>query len=117
MTLDEIDQLCTALPGCEVRYPFDSDVRAWCIGKKMFAWCATSRTPLEIQIKADTTLVPYLVENYEFILPGYHMNKRHWITVRGQDCPDDMLTDLIEDSHILVARSLPNREQIRLLGD
>ena len=117
MTLDEIDQLCTALPGCEVRYPFDSDVRAWCIGKKMFAWCAVGRTPLEIQIKADSTLVPYLVENYEFILPGYHMNKRHWITVRGQESPAEMLASLIEDSHVLVARSLPRREQIRLLGD
>lgn len=117
MTLDEIDKLCTALPGCEVRYPFDSDVRAWCIGKKMFAWCATNRTPLEIQLKADTTLVPYLVQNYKFILPGYHMNKRHWITVRGLDCPDEMLANLLEDSHGLIVGSLPKTRQIQLLSD
>ena len=117
MTLDEIDNVCTAWPGCEVRYPFDSDVRAWCIGKRMFAWCGTNRTPLVIQLKADSTLVPYLVENYEFILPGYHMNKRHWITVQTQKCPEEMLANLIEDSHNLVVRSLPKREQIRLLGD
>lgn len=119
MTLDEIDKICRQLVACQVRYPFDSNpqIRSWCIGKKMFAWTDTGSNPPVIQLKADPDLVPSLIENYEAIQPGYHMNKRHWVSVDAQKCDSAMLTNLLEDAHMLVANALPRAERARLLGD
>lgn len=117
MTLDEVNTFSTDLTGCEIRYPFDSSptVRAWCIGKKMFAWSATDHQPPTVQLKANPDLVPMLIQNYACIAPGYHMNKKHWITVHIADCDRDLLAGLIEDAHGLVAAKLPRGERIRFL--
>ena len=119
MTLDDINTFCLNLPACKVRYPFDSnpDLRAWCNARKMFAWCSTESSPLKIQLKAHPELIPMLVHTYEFIQPGYHMNKRHWITVLASECPDTMLNQLLEDAHALVVESLPKRDRLRFLAD
>lgn len=118
MTLNEIDEFCLGLPGTSARYPFDANatVRAWCIGKKMFAWTSTNQRPIVVQLKADPDLVPDLVANYESITPGYHMNKRHWISVNAKQCDSGMLSGLLQDSHQLVAASLPRAKRLRLLG-
>lgn len=119
MTLEEIDRYCINLPGTSVRYPFDSNptLRAWCIGRKMFAWTITDDLPISVQLKADPDLVPMLIANYTSIGPGYHMNKRHWITVAADRCDVAMLQGLLEDAHNLAAKSLTRADRIRLLGD
>lgn len=119
MTLDEINEVCRNLPGCTVRYPFDSNsgVRAWCIGTKMFAWADVHKDSIVVQLKADPDLVPAIIDNYESIQPGYHMNKRHWVSVIAATCDADMLVGLLQDAHQLIANSLPKAEQLRLLGD
>lgn len=118
MTLNDFNMFCQALPGCSVRYPFAShpDLHAWCIGTKMFAWAITSEQPLMIQLKADPDLVPDLIANYEAIHPGYHMNKRHWVTVKAS-CDPAMLRHLLEDAHGLVVAQLSKPERLRLLAD
>lgn len=119
MTLDDIDTFARSLPACEVRYPFDSapDLRTWCIGRRMFAWSTTNDAPLAVQVKAHPDLVPDLIQNYACISPGYHMNKKHWITVHVSAGDDALLRGLLEDAHSLVAAKLPKAERLRLLGD
>lgn len=119
MTLDELDTFCQALPVCHVRYPFDSapNLRAWCIRKRMFAWCVTNDAPLTVQVKADPNLIPALIDNYSCILPGYHMNKKHWITIQIAKCDQTMLEGLLEDAHSLIAASMPKAERLILSGD
>ncbi len=119
MTLNDIDRFCRDLPGCTVRYPFDTNphIRAWCIGKKMFAWTSTTYAPLTVQIKANPDLIPDLIASYDSVMPGYHMNKRHWISVNVESCDPQMLKGLIEDSHSLIAMSLPQAERLKLLRD
>lgn len=117
MTLDEIDTFCCDLPGCEVRYPFGEDIRTWTVNRKMFAWTVVDQKQTVVQIKVDPDLLPSLVENYSFIRPGYHMNKRHWISVDAAACDDAMLRGLLEDAHLLIVHALPRKDQLRLLGD
>lgn len=119
MTLDQIDQFCRTLPACEVRYPFESNpkIRAWCLHRKMFAWTVTEQQPPMIQLKADPDLVPTLISAYESVLPGYHMNKRHWITVNASTCEPEMLLGLLEDAHNLIAISLPKAVRIGFQSD
>lgn len=119
MTLDEIDSYCLGLPGCSVRYPFERSpsLRAWCIGKKMFAWTVTNNAPLTVQVKASPELIPTLIANYQCINPGYHMSKNHWITILTEDCEDTLLRGILEDAHSLIAHAMPRAERLRLLGD
>lgn len=119
MSLDELDDYCRSLPGCTVRYPFGTNpqIRAWCIGTRMFAWTITDHQPITVQLKADPELIPTLITSYQAILPGYHMNKRHWISVTATLCDKRMLQDLLVDSHQLVADSLPKAGRLSLLVD
>lgn len=119
MTLHDIDQFCGGLTGCTVRYPFDTNpgIRAWCIGKRMFAWTNTRQHPVVVQLKAHPDLVPMLIESYSCVHPGYHMNKRHWISVDADTCEPQKLIGLLEDAHHLVANALSRAEQMRLLSD
>lgn len=117
MTLDSLNAICMGLLGTEVRYPFGAETRTWCLSKKMYAWCVIGKEPLEVQLKAESALIPHLTASYAFIRPGYHMNKRHWITVDVSHRPDEMLKQLLEDAHALVVTGLPQRERLKYLGD
>jgi predicted DNA-binding protein (MmcQ/YjbR family) len=62
-------------------------------------------------VKCDPALAEDLRASYDAIRPGYHLNKRHWITMTlGADAGDALVRDLIEDSHDLVRpRPRPRR--------
>lgn len=74
------------------------------------------RDPLTVNLKCDPEDAIRLREEYEgLIIPGYHMNKRHWntVTVDGQ-LPDRLVRELVEDSYDLVVAGLPRAERLRL---
>lgn len=90
-------------------YPFGKDVAVYKVGDekgKMFALIQEDSKPVRLSLKCDPTLAELLREKYETILPGYHLNKRHWNTIicSGQ-VPDDELRDLIRHSYELVVNS------------
>lgn len=61
-------------------------------------------------LKADPDDAVALREQHAAITPGYHMNKRHWITVEGgQTIDEKLLKELLVDSHRLVVRGFPSR--------
>jgi predicted DNA-binding protein (MmcQ/YjbR family) len=71
---------------------------------KMFAVCVTTSEPLAVSLKCDPELAVALRAEYASIVEGYHLNKRHWITITlGSDCPDDRVRQLVQDSNDLVA--------------
>lgn len=102
----EIAAVITSLPGVILDYPFGEDVAVYKIGDekgKMFALLPEKGDPVRISLKCDPTLAELLREKYETVLPGYHLNKKHWNTIicSGQ-VPDDELRDLIRHSYELV---------------
>jgi predicted DNA-binding protein (MmcQ/YjbR family) len=69
-----------------------------------------------VNLKCDPDDAVRLRGEYEgLIVPGYHMNKRHWntVTVDGE-LPDRLVRELIEDSYDLVVAGLPRAERLRL---
>ena len=105
----EILETISSLPGVVLDYPFGEDVAVYKIGSekgKMFALVPEEGLPVRISLKCDPTLAELLREKYETVLPGYHLNKRHWNTIicSGQ-VPDDELRDLIRHSYELVKNS------------
>jgi predicted DNA-binding protein (MmcQ/YjbR family) len=74
---------------------------------KMFAVSVGASEPLDVSLKCDPDRAANLRREHSAVVEGYHLNKRHWITVTlNADVPDDMVRELIEDSYDLVASSL-----------
>ena len=70
---------------------------------RMFAVSVTSTEPLDVSVKCDPDIAADLRRSFAAITEGYHLDKRHWITVTlGGDAGDALVRDLIEDSHDLV---------------
>ena len=108
MDARELKAACLAFPGAREEFPFGDEVSVFKVAAKMFAACDLDGQPLQLSVKCDPELAVQLRATYPAIVPGYHMNKRHWntITLDGS-LPDQMVTDLLGDSYDLVVASLP----------
>lgn len=117
MKQKELEELILAKPGTRLDYPFNEVAAVYKVHEKMFALIAEGTEPLNISLKCDPQLSEVLREKYESVLPGYHLNKKHWITVvlSGQ-LSDDEVVDLINHSYDLVVTSLPKNVQEKLRG-
>ncbi len=103
MKPEELREWCLALPGAEETFPFSPGTSVFKVRGKIFAISALGEAPLEVSLKCDPGLAELLRNGLAGVRPGYHLNKRHWITVTiGADVPDGQVRDLIEDSHDLV---------------
>ncbi len=84
------------------------------VGGKMFALADVDNFT-SINLKCDPGKAIELREQYAGISPGYHMNKKHWITVNvNEDVPDTLLQELISASYTLVYDSLPKKLKYEL---
>jgi len=96
---------CMSMPGATETFPFDPGVSVFkAPSGKMFAITAESSEPLDVSVKCDPDISEALRAEFESIMPGYHLNKRHWITITlGGDVPDRRVRQLIQDSYDLVS--------------
>ncbi|MFC7376206.1 MULTISPECIES: MmcQ/YjbR family DNA-binding protein [unclassified Brachybacterium] len=101
-------QRALSLPATALEHPFGPEydvIKA--LGKMVLFAAFLQREPIVV-LKADPDDARMLRENIAGIDRGYHMNKRHWITVRAHPSVDRaLLEDLVTDSYRLVIASLP----------
>ncbi|MEV7870916.1 MmcQ/YjbR family DNA-binding protein [Streptomyces sp. NPDC088124] len=116
LTAGAVRSYCLGLNGASEDTPFprNEELTVFRVGGKIFAFCALEETPLTISLKCDPEEAPRLRETYEAIVPGWHLNKRHWNTVTVAALPARMVRELIEDSYDLVVSGLPKAERLRL---
>jgi predicted DNA-binding protein (MmcQ/YjbR family) len=99
---------CLAQNGAVEEFPFGPETSVFKVGGKLFALAALNRKPLEVSLKCEPELALELRGSYDAVRPGYHLNKRHWNTVTvGEDVPDRLVRDMVEDSYDLVVEGLP----------
>lgn len=104
MNRDELRRECLRHRGAREDFPFGPRTSVFKVGTKMFALSALAATPLSVSVKCDPELGERLRASYEAIVPGYHLNKRHWLTITcGGAAPDDLVRELVGGSHELVA--------------
>lgn len=92
------------MPNARLDYPFGEGVAVYKAGDKMFALISESKDPVQLSLKCDPKLSQLLREKYDEVMPGYHLNKKHWNTLvlTGQlQWPE--VQDLIRHSYNLVA--------------
>ena len=93
------------MPNATLDYPFGEGVAVYKVNDKMFALIHEGSNPVRISLKCDPQLAILLREKYESVMPGYHLNKKHWNTIilTGQ-LNDEEVRDLIRHSYELVAK-------------
>jgi len=98
-----VEAYILGLPDAKLDYPFGEGVAVYKAGDKMFALIDEKSSPLRISLKCDPQLAQTLRERYESVLPGYHLNKKHWNTIilTGQLTWEEV-QDLIRHSYELV---------------
>ena len=108
MTLEELRCHLLSYPGSSEEYPFDPVTLVCKVGGKMFALVGTDELPVRINLKTLPEQGDLMRQLYPAIIPGYHMNKRHWNTVVLDGSLDDsFVREMIAESYRLVVAGLP----------
>jgi len=110
----EIQEFILSQPNSWVDFPFGPEVEVYKAGprgnnsgdkskSKMFALIATNKDPVNLSLKCDPVLAEALREKFVSVMPGYHLNKKHWNTiVCSGELSEQELQDLIILSYRLV---------------
>ena len=116
MSPAELRDHCLSFPGAEETFPFGPNTSVFKVAGKMFALSQLAADPLRVSLKCEPELAEALRGAHAAVLPGYHLNKRHWNTVViDGSLPDEAIRDMVEDSYDLVVSKLP-RTRRRALG-
>lgn len=106
-------QACLQFGSVHEDYPFDTN---WAAirhndNNKVFAFVYNHADRVCINLKAIPPLVTAWQRQYSAVLPAYHMNKRHWITVLlDGSLSDEVIPSLIADSYALTKSAKVNRQ-------
>ena len=104
MTPAQLRRFCLGLEDAEETFPFGAETSVFKVRGKMFALVALRRKPLQVSVKCEPELGEQLRGTYDEIAPGYHLNKRHWLTITcGGAAPDELVRELVGGSYELVA--------------
>jgi predicted DNA-binding protein (MmcQ/YjbR family) len=113
MDADAIRALCESLPAATWDYPFGPGVRVYRVASRIFALVDDGGA--SVSLKCDPGLADALRQTFSAITPGYHLNKRHWNTIRLDGMvPAQQVADLVRHAHELVLRSLPKKQRAAL---
>jgi predicted DNA-binding protein (MmcQ/YjbR family) len=106
MTHKKVEDYLLTMPEAKLDYPFGENTAVYKANDKMFALVSEKKEPVQISLKCDPLLAETLREKYESVMPGYHLNKKHWNTIILTGQLDwDEIKDLIRHSYDLVAKT------------
>lgn len=111
MNIESYRNICMDMQGVTEEFPFDKNTLVFKVMGKMFAL-----TDLDLFTSINLKCTPEagveLRERNPAVQPGYHMNKKHWITVQMDgSVPDKLLKSWIVESYNLVAKTLTRSQK------
>jgi predicted DNA-binding protein (MmcQ/YjbR family) len=110
MNIETLQQYCLSKKGVTEETPFGPDNLVYKVGGKMFLLASLDSVPLQFNAKCDPEEAIQLRDAHACVLPGYHMNKKHWNTILVDGTVSDKeLQQWIDASYHLVVDSLPQK--------
>lgn len=118
MNIEDFRTYCLSFRGVHEKMPFekaaseyDRNLLVFCIADKWF--CFVNIDVFDFcNLKCPPEQTEELREKYEGIRPGYHMNKKHWISVYfDKDILDQTIKELVKQSYDIVKASLSKKEK------
>jgi predicted DNA-binding protein (MmcQ/YjbR family) len=114
MNIEYFRKHCLSKKGVTEEFPFDNETLVFKVMGKMFALTNVENFS-SINLKADPEIGVELREKYASVKPGYHMNKKHWITVlMDGTISDKLVCEWIENSYHLVVSALTKSQKAAL---
>lgn len=112
----ELHDHCLSFAGTEETFPFGARTSVFKVGGKMFALSQLGATSLSVSLKCEPALAEALRQAHAAVIPGYHLNKKHWNTViLDGSLSDQAIHEMIEDSYDIVVSKLKQADR-RALG-
>ena len=107
MNIETLREYVLQKPSVTEGFPFGEDTLVFKINNKIFLLVSLSAAPLQFNVKCNPDKAIELREEYpENILPGYHMNKKHWNTViMDRKLKDKLVQEMIDESYHLVSKN------------
>lgn len=110
MNIETIREYCLSKPGAEETLPFGPDTLVYKVGGKAFLLMGMDNVELSFNVKCDPARAIELREQYPCVIPGYHMNKKHWNTIIVDGSVSrKQLEEWIDHSYELVVNFLPKK--------
>lgn len=117
LKLQELEKILLKKPASYIDFPFGDDTMVLKVSNKMFALINIKNSPLRINLKCEPNDAIAYREIYKSVVPGYHMNKKHWNTIILEGIiPKDILIEMIDDSYNLVFNKLTKKEKEKILS-
>lgn len=115
MELEVIAAFALEFPEVTEEQPFGPEVDVYKVVGKVFLLLAPERTPPTISVKCEPGLAVSLRAEYDAVIPGYHLNKKHWNTViLDGSIPDDEIEEMVSHSYERVVAGLAKAVRQRL---
>ena len=115
MNKTELEKYLLNLNGSDSSYPFGPEALVFKVMGKMFALVSQKEKTPRVTLKCAPADAEVLVSEFESIIPGYYMNKKHWITISlTAEVSDEMITDLASGSYKLVVSKLTKADRNKL---
>lgn len=112
MHIEAIRSYCLGKKGVSESFPFDEETLVFKVLGKIFLLAPLERVPSQVNLKCDPLRALELRESYDgIVVPGYHMNKKHWNTLYIEQLPEQLLKELIDHSYELVVAGLPKKQR------
>lgn len=104
MNIEILREYCISKRNVTEGFPFGDDTLVFKAGGRIFA-LVNLEGDLSINLKCDPALAIELRERHSSVMPGYHMNKKHWNTVYiDGSVPDKEIFSWIDHSYDLVLK-------------
>lgn len=114
MKKSDLESHLGSLPGSEESYPFGPEAKVFKVAGKMFSLVSQNEKIPRLTVKCDPDDGAALVGQFDSVVPGYYMNKKHWITISLTDeIEDEMIIKLAAESYNLVISKLPKKIQMK----
>jgi predicted DNA-binding protein (MmcQ/YjbR family) len=115
MDIESLREYCLIKKGVTESFPFDENTLVFKVSGKMFL-LTDLVDELSINVKCEPEKALELRAHYPCVIPGYHMNKQHWNTVKiDGSVTDNLLMEWIDMSYQLIVDSLPKKDRTTLL--
>ncbi len=115
MNIEELRNYCLAKPGVEETLPFGPETLVFKVMGKVFLLSGLEYTPVQFNVKCDPETAIDLRERYPCVIPGFHMNKKHWNTVICDGSVSNSLyRQWIDHSYELIVAALPKKDKAEL---
>ncbi len=101
MNIETLRSYCISKAGVTEGLPFGEDTLVFKVGDKIFLLTSIDEA-VSFNVKCDPEKAISLRETFTEVIPGYHMNKKHWNTVYYDGAlSDQQLKEMIDDSYAL----------------